>query len=174
MPYLFQSERLRFREFTLDDAEDLYQLNLDPEVIRYTGDPPFESKETAKQFIHDYKEYKLNGFGRWAVELISDSRFIGWAGLKINELHKIDLGYRFHQADWGKGYATEAARSCLQYGFEELAMTEIIARAAKENLASLKVIKKLGMTYYSEGVCKSIDNANYYSISREAFLNMNS
>lgn len=170
MSYLFESERLRFREFNFDDAENLYQLNLDPEVIKYTGDPPFESIETARLFIYNYKDYKLNGFGRWAVELQSDGQFIGWSGLKLNELGKNDLGYRFLKSEWGKGYATEAAKACLKYGFEKLAMSEIIARVAKENVASLKVIEKLGMAYYMEGVCKTIDKANYYSISREQYL----
>jgi len=174
MPYLFESERLRFREFNFDDAENLYQLNLDPEVIKYTGDPPFESKETARLFIYNYKEYKLNGFGRWAVELKADGRFIGWSGLKINELDKVDLGYRFFKSEWGKGYATEAAKACLEYGFNKLAMMEIIARCAKENLASVKVIEKLGMEFYMEGVCKTMDDANYYNIKREQFLNSQS
>jgi len=166
MPYLFESERLRFREFNFDDAEHLYQLNLDPEVIKYTGDPPFESIETARLFIYNYKDYKLNGFGRWAVELKADGRFIGWSGLKLNELGKNDLGYRFHKADWGKGYATEAAKACLDYGFNKLALQEIIARVAPENTASINVIEKLGMQYYKKDVCKTIDNANYYKITR--------
>lgn len=170
MSYLFESERLRFREFNYDDADNLYQLNLDPEVIKYTGDPPFESIETARLFIYNYKDYKLNGFGRWAAELKTDGKFIGWSGLKQIESHTVDLGYRFLKAEWGKGYATEAAMACLNYGFEKLAMMEIIARADKENLASLKVIEKLGMVYYKEGQCKTVDNANYYKISRYQFL----
>jgi len=170
MLYLFESERLKFREFNFDDADNLYQLNLDPEVIRYTGDPAFESVETARLFIYNYKDYKLKGFGRWAAERKSDGKFIGWSGLKINEVDKIDLGYRFFKTEWGKGYATEAAQACLKYGFEKLAMAEIIARADKANLASLRVIEKLGMEYFMEGVCKTVDNANYYKISREQYL----
>lgn len=170
MSYLFESERLRFRELTFDDADNLYQLNKDPEVIKYTGDPPFETVETARLFIYNYKDYKLNGYGRWAVEVSADGRFIGWSGLKLNELEQVDLGYRFHKSEWGKGYATEAAQACLQYGFEKLAMMEIIARADKENLASLKVIEKLGMKYFMEGACKTVDNANYYRITRQEYL----
>jgi len=170
MSYLFESERLRFREFDFDDADNLYQLNLDPEVIKYTGDPPFESIETARLYIYNYKDYKLNGFGRWAAELKTSGKFIGWSGLKQIESDKVDLGYRFLKAEWGKGYATEAAKACLKYGFEKLALNEIIARADKENLASIKVIEKLGMEYYMEGQCKTVDKANYYRISRDQFL----
>lgn len=170
MSYLFETERLRFREFSFDDAEHLYQLNLDPDVIKYTGDPPFESKETARLFIYNYKEYKLNGFGRWAIDLKSDGRFIGWAGLKVNEDNDIDLGYRLLKSDWGKGYATEAAKACLKYGFEKLGHDEIIARVIPENVASVKVIEKLGMAYYKKGACNSLDNASYYKLSRVDYL----
>jgi len=170
MSYLFESERLRFRELTLDDSENLYLLNKDPEVIKYTGDPPFETVEDAQLFISNYKEYTLNGYGRWVVEVKTDGRFIGWSGLKLNEISKIDLGYRYLKSEWGKGYATEAAQACLQYGFMTLDMTEIIARADKENLASLKVIEKIGMQYFMEGVCKTVDKANYYSISKAQYL----
>lgn len=169
MSYLFETERLKLREFNFDDANNLYQLNLDPEVIKYTGDPPFETSETARLFIYNYKDYKLNGFGRWAIELKSDGSFIGWSGLKLNEDNEIDLGYRFLKSAWGKGYATEAAHACLQYGFDKLGFNRIIARVAKENVGSIKVVDKLGMKYYKEGTCKTIDNANYYQISREEF-----
>jgi len=107
MQYLIETERLSLREFNFDDAENLYRLNLDPDVIRHTGDPPFESVETARLFIYNYKDYKLNGYGRWAIDLKADGRFIGWAGLKLNEDNDIDLGYRLLKSEWGQGYATE-------------------------------------------------------------------
>lgn len=171
MSYLFETERLRLREFNFDDAANLYQLNLDPDVIRYTGDPPFESVETARLFIYNYKDYKLNGYGRWAIELKSDGSFIGWSGLKLNEFNDVDLGYRLHKSAWGKGYATEAANACIKYGFEKLGHPRIIARVAKENPASIRVIEKLGLIFYKEGECKTFDNANYYEISRDQYLN---
>ena len=170
MSHLIETERLQLREFNFDDADNLYQLNLDPEVIRYTGDSPFESVETARLFIYNYKDYKLNGYGRWAVELKSDGRFIGWAGLKLNEIDKVDLGYRFLKSEWSKGYATEAASACIKYGFEKLGLMEIIARSDEHNIASIKVIEKLGMEYYKEGICKTIELAKYYKISRVDYL----
>ena len=64
---LIETPRLILREFELDDAFDIYKLNADPEVIRYTGDPPFETVESARDFLNNYKDYENNGFGRWAV-----------------------------------------------------------------------------------------------------------
>ena len=167
---MFETERLILREFSFDDAENLYMLNLDPDVIRYTGDPPFESKETARLFIYNYKDYKINGYGRWSIDLKSDGSFIGWAGLKLNKHNDVDLGYRLLKSAWGNGYATEAAQGCIKYGFEQLGQNEIIARVIPENVASVKVIEKLGMDFYKKGTCNSLDNASYYKLSREEYL----
>ena len=62
-----ETPRLILREFALDDAKSMWELNSDPEVIKYTGDPPFETIEKAREFLLNYKDYEKNGFGRWAV-----------------------------------------------------------------------------------------------------------
>jgi ribosomal-protein-alanine N-acetyltransferase len=151
MNVLFQSERLLFRQFTAEDAELLYELNSDPEVVRYVHELP-TTKENAPNIIANIilPQYEQN-LGRWAVHLKYTQEFIGWAGLKlIKERNEIDLGYRFKKKYWGKGYATEAANTCLAYGFAHLGLDRIIARAHIENTASLKVIEKCGMKFLKE------------------------
>lgn len=151
---LFQSDRLAFRQFNAEDAYEIYLLNIDPEVLKYTGDAPFESVDAAKTFLENYKQYELHGMGRWAVIRKEDEAFLGWCGLKYRpDQETVDLGYRFKKEYWGKGYATEAARASLKYGFEVLQLQRIIARAMKDNGASIRVIEKVGMTYVSETVC---------------------
>ncbi len=163
---LFDSERLTFKEFHIEDAPDLYLLNSDPEVIKYTGDPPFHSIEDAENFVRNYDHYQKHDFGRWSVFLKSTQEFIGWCGIKLNEHGDHDLGFRFHQKDWGQGYATEAAKASLNYAFNKLKIETVIGRAANENLASIRVLEKLGMAYYKEDTCGHFKGAKYYRINR--------
>lgn len=156
-----ESERLYLREFQLSDAENIYRLNTNIEVMRYTGDPPFESVAAAAQFLKNYDAYAATGFGRWAVMLKESDEFIGWCGLKQHKEY-VDIGFRFFQEVWGRGYATEAAKACLDYGFQKLQLPSIVGRAAKANVASIRVLEKLGMKYWKADSCKGISDAVYY------------
>jgi RimJ/RimL family protein N-acetyltransferase len=167
---LIETPRLLLREFVLEDAFDIYELNADPEVIRYTGDPPFETVENARDFLNNYKDYENNGFGRWAVIKKDSNTFLGRCGLKLNEQNLIDIGFRFFRREWNKGYATESAKACLEYGFMELNIKEIIGRVAMQNMASIKVLEKLAMEYWKNDSCKGIENSLYYKISKEQYL----
>ena len=128
-----------------------YELNLNPNVIRYTGDSKFNSIEDAKFFLENYNDYKLNGYGRWAVIDKTTKDFLGWCGLKYDkERDETDIGFRFFEQYWNKGYATESAKACLQYGFEKLKLEIITGRVRTENIASIKVLEKLGLSYKKE------------------------
>ncbi len=163
---IIETKRLFLREFNVNDAQNMLELNADPEVLQYTGDIPFSDIEEAKQFLKDYNDYQRNGFGRWTVIEKSSEAFIGWCGLKLNEEGFIDLGYRFFKQVWGSGFATEAAEACLKYGFDTLGISEIIGRTSAENIASCKVLEKIGMQYWKKDICNGIENARYYRISR--------
>lgn len=145
---ILETERLLLREKTVEDAENAYLLNLDPEVLRYTGDDPFSSVEEARTFLENYASYRTYGFGRWAVILKETGEYLGWCGIKYTpELDEFDIGYRFMQKYWGKGYATESAKACIEYGFEKLDIKTIVGRAMTGNINSINVLKKLGMVY---------------------------
>ena len=152
MNVIIETNRLLLRNFTEDDAHLLYELNLDPEVIKYTYDP-IKDIDHAGQVLQQViiPQYALYNHGRWAVHLKPTLEFIGWCGLKyIPEKNEIDLGYRFQKNVWGKGYATEAAYACIKYGFEKLNLSRIIGRAVSANLGSLKVLEKCGLNYIGE------------------------
>ncbi len=122
MNVIFETDRLLFRRFTDsgDDAKLIYQLNLDPEVTRYTHDPVSDIKQ-AKKILQDtiLPQYTLYNHGRWAVHLKPSLEFTGWCGLKYRlEKDEVDLGYRFMRKFWGRGYATEAAIASIHYGFK--------------------------------------------------------
>ncbi len=149
MNIVFESDRLFFRKFTLDDAMLIYELNKDPEVTKYLHEPP-TTELNAVDIIQNIilPQYQQNNFGRWAVHKKSDKAFIGWCGLKLTPNHLFpDLGYRFFQKFWGNGYATEAAKKTIEYGFQVLQLPGIFAAAHIENIASQKVIEKCGMYF---------------------------
>ena len=161
---VLETERLYLRRMIVEDAENAYLLNLDPEVIQYTGDDSFKSIEVAREFLANYRHYDQYDFGRWAVVAKDSDEFLGWCGLKYTpELSEYDIGFRFFKKHWNKGYASEAAIACLNLGFEKYNLKTIVGRARKENIGSIRVLEKIGLTYFedfdfdgNEGVIYSI------------------
>lgn len=151
MKKIIETERLFLREFMIEDAENFYELNLNPNVIRYTGNLPFADVKEAKHFLQHYKDYNENGYGRWAVINKSDNEFLGWCGLKYDPTtNETDIGFRFFEKYWNKGFATESAEACVHYGFERLKLKKIIGRAMFANKASIKVLEKIGLSFEKE------------------------
>ena len=145
---ILETKRLLLREFESDDARFIYELNLNPNVIKYTGNTAFNDVNEARQFITDYSDYRENGFGRWVVINKSTSELLGWCGLKYDDtLDETDIGFRFFESFWNLGYATESAKACLDFGFKHLKLTKIVGRAMKDNIASVKVLEKIGLVY---------------------------
>lgn len=161
-----ETERLILRELNQDDAEHFYELNSDPEVVKYTGDAAFSSIEEARTFLQNYSHYAENGFGRWAIIRKDDNEFLGWCGLKLNEEDYVDIGFRIFQKYWGKGYATEAAKKSIDLGFNQFGLSEIIGRTAKENIASARILEKIGMVHFKKGECHGIEDALYFKIEK--------
>ena len=87
---------------------------------------------------------------------------IGWCGLKFHtDTKETDIGYRLLENAWGKGYATESAKACIDYGFNHFNLNRIIGDAMKENTASINVFKKLGMTYLKDSLLDNIESVVY-------------
>ncbi len=167
MNVVIETKRLLLRTFTIEDAELVYELNKDPEVTEFTGDPIRDidhAREVLEKII--LPQYALYNHGRWAVHLKPDLQFIGWCGLKARpERNEIDLGYRFIRSFWGNGYATEAAYACLKYGFENLELKRIVGRAMPQNLASLKVLENCGMSYIGDEIVDDHPAKTYEAIN---------
>jgi len=156
--------------FVPGDLDRLAEILTDPDVMRYLpgGTPRTrEQSERTLDFVVDH--WERHGFGWWAVTLKPTGELIGWCGLKrVETTGETEVLYMFTQAQWGKGYATEAARASLRYGFETLKLDRIIAVAVPENMASRRVMEKLGMQY--EGIAFYYNsNLACYSITRQAF-----
>ena len=163
---ILKTERLYLRLMTPADAHYAYELNNDPEVIRYTGDDAFKNVQAAETFLANYKDYEKHGVGRWAVIRKEDGAWLGWCGLKyLPETNEVDLGYRLHQRYWGIGYATEDAKACVAYGFKKFSYPFIIGNVLLENKASIKVLENCGLKLIA---AKSFHGAEglYYRINR--------
>jgi RimJ/RimL family protein N-acetyltransferase len=147
---ILETQRLLLREFDAADAAAFYMLGSDPAITRYTGDPGLTSVEHALEILRSrtLADYRKHGFGRWACVLKTSDAVIGFAGLKyLDELEEVDIGYRLLPAYWGRGLATEAGQAVLNFGFDQLRLERIIGLVDPENVASVRVLDKLGMTW---------------------------
>jgi len=165
------TERLYLRELNVDDAIHFFNINNDPECIKYTGDDPFESIEASKLFLESYeKQYQDFKMGRWAVCLNETDEFLGWCGLKFHPNENlVDVGYRFYKKHWNKGYATEATKASLAYGFNHLELDKIVAHVHVDNHSSHHVVIKSGLSYIKEFVYNSTP-ARFYEIKKIEYL----
>ena len=134
------------RAMTADDAEAVFALNANPDVMRYTGEPLLESLESAADAIANYPDFDTVGYGRWACILKEEQRMIGFCGLKyLSDLDAVDLGYRLLPEYWGRGLATEGCRASVSFGFDVIGLQQIIGLVLPENAASIRVLEKVGM-----------------------------
>ena len=152
MQVLLETERLILRRFTEADSDHLFALDNDPEVMRYiNGGTPTPRRvienDILPGFIHYDDEYPVFGF--WAAVEKASGEFVGWFSFRPTQdaPNEIALGYRLCKLAWGKGYATEGARTLIRKGFTELDVQCIVATTYEENLASRRVMEKLGMTF---------------------------
>ncbi|NNF36741.1 MAG: GNAT family N-acetyltransferase [Saprospiraceae bacterium] len=150
------------------DIGPAHAMNLDPEVSKYTGDGGVVSmEETERRIIEDVLgDYKKYGYGRLAVVLKSEKKFIGFTGLKyLDDMDEVDLGYRFISKYWGQGFATESARASVKMGFETLGLNRIIAMVLQDNLGSIRVLEKLNFEYEKD-IMEDDLLARLYSLSK--------
>lgn len=167
MTPLFTSTRLIFREFTLQDAPLIYELNNAPGVTKYVHEPP-TTRENVQDILANIilPQYEKYQHGRWALHLKDNLEFIGWCGLKrVPERNFPDLGYRFLPKYWGKGFATEAAKRTVDYGFEVLQVKGIFAAAHEENIASQKVLEKCGLDFLAFETIDVVNTKTYQLIN---------
>lgn len=142
-----RSDRLRLRPVEDADADALYALQSDPHVLRFWDAPPWIDRDRAAAFIARSRQMADDGTGvRWAIDRTDAGAFIGWISLsRWNPAYRsAALGYCFGTAVWGRGYATEAARTVLRWAYDTLDLNRVQAETDTRNAASARVLEKVG------------------------------
>ncbi len=132
-----------------DDAQILQRIYREDGVLQYFPNPTPPPLEKVQKFIAGQgKHWAEYGYGNWGIVPEGESQIVGWVGLQyVPELQETEIGYLLARPFWGMGYATEAARASLQFGFEHFDFGHIIALVHPDNLGSRRVLEKCGMAY---------------------------
>lgn len=143
------TERLVMRGWRQSDLAPWAAMNADPEVRRYLG-PLLNFEQSCAWMLNFQDDLDRHGFGFWAVEVRTSGEFIGFTGLGTVDdempFTGTELAWRLARPAWGHGYATEAARAALRYGFDTMGLPEIVAVSMAQNVRSQAVMRRIGMT----------------------------
>ena len=145
-----QTPRLLLRPWRDDDHAPFAALNADPVVMEFF--PSTLDRTESDAAVGRIREhFAARGFGLWAVEVPGTADFIGFVGLAVPRFEAhftpcVEIGWRLAREHWGRGYATEAARAAIRFGFEELALGEIVSFTVPANVRSRAVMERIGMT----------------------------
>jgi len=158
MNLIFETERLLLRPLEMSDAQDLFELNKNPNVHKYLWQKPEQVIDESINVIeYVQRQYKENNIGRFATILKETGEFIGWTGIKYINDHVengntnfYDYGYRLAEKFWNKGYATEATQFWLDYGFNQMKIEVMNAYTHSENGASNHILQKAGMNFMED------------------------
>lgn len=148
-PATLHTERLILRQWQPEDVPVFADMNEDAEVMRYFPGPL--SRQQSEGWAENCRQMlEHQGWGLWAVEVRKTAEFIGFTGLHAPTIDLpfnpcVEIGWRLKRSAWGQGYATEAARACLQFGFEHIGLQEIVSFTSIVNTPSSAVMQRLGM-----------------------------
>jgi RimJ/RimL family protein N-acetyltransferase len=155
MQVFLRTDRLMLRRFTEADEDNLFELNSDPEVMRFlTGGKPTPRDVVRTAIIPVFLGYyeQFEGFGFWAAVEIATGQFLGWFHFRPplkdedrDEDGVAELGYRLRRSAWGKGYATEGSRALIDKGFTEFGVRRVVAETMAANGGSRRVLEKSGL-----------------------------
>jgi [ribosomal protein S5]-alanine N-acetyltransferase len=166
-----ETRRLIIRHFTINDAEAMVAIFGDAIVMRFSDDG-VQSPEFARVWVANMMDYySIWGFGMWAIVQKETQGVIGYAGVSRFAGRcgpdEAELGFRLARPYWGRGYATEASGAACEYGLGELLLPRIVAIIDPDNVSSIRVAKKIGMTFESEVMLPGYTHPDHlYAIAR--------
>ncbi|MGD8813557.1 MAG: GNAT family N-acetyltransferase [Anaerolineales bacterium] len=143
------TSRLVLRPFSEDDDKRLHGILAEKDILRYFPNPGTPTLDQVRKLIaNQLKHWEEHGFGWWAVEPIGEGMLIGWNGLQyLPDTDEIEVGYLLSKSHWNQGLATEGAQAGLEFAFGNLGLKQVVAIVHPENMASQRVIEKLGMNF---------------------------
>lgn len=162
--YILSTKRLGLRRWNETDIKPFTEMNKDAEVMKYFPNI-LTDRETIEMMQRINLHFEKNNFGLFAVEDKITNQFIGFTGFNIPAFDMfftpcVEIGWRYKKEVWGQGFATEAAKACLQYGFQTLGFEKVLSFTSVINTPSEKVMKKIGMRKSREFNHPRIDVTN--------------
>ena len=144
-----ETTHLTLRAWQPEDAERWHTLLQEDDILRYFPNPKPPLRAKADEYIrHHLEHWEKFGCGHWAVVTRADGQVVGWNGLEfLPELRVTEVAYLLSRSVWGRGYATEAARAAVKFGFEKAELDQIIGLVHPDNIGSMRVLEKCGMTF---------------------------
>jgi len=140
---------LRLRPWTSEDAPALFRILQEADIFQYfpPSTPPSLEK-TGRYIAHQLSHWQARGYGHWAVVTAEDGKVVGWNGLEyLPETGETEVAYLLSRGVRGRGLATEAARAAVQFGFDNAGLDQIIGLVHPENIPSVRVLEKCGLTF---------------------------
>jgi RimJ/RimL family protein N-acetyltransferase len=149
---VIETERLRLRRWRDSDISSLARWNADPRFMRHMGRGPLTRDESAAALTRYQRHWAEHGFGLFAVEDRSTGVLIGRAGSQFHRLWPADpeVGWGLDPDWWGRGFATEAGDACVRWAFHHLEINRLVSITTPENVASRRVMQKLGFSLMQE------------------------
>jgi RimJ/RimL family protein N-acetyltransferase len=155
-----ETPRLILRNFQPEDVHQLAPILANSQVMKFSPTGILSLSQTQAKIDGFITSYKTFGFGKWAIIFKETNRLIGYCGVAVEQIdnqHEREIGYRLDPAYWGRGLATEAAAIAIKYGFEQLNFLYILGIVEPVNIASVKVLKKLGMKYVRTTIFQGVE-----------------
>ena len=167
--------RLILRAMTPEDTNPLHRIMGHREVMQYFPRTDSPSRERVARLIGGQLEHwKGRGYGWWALDHLETREFVGWCGLQyLPETDEVEVAYLLGKPSWGLGLATEAANASVRFGFVEVGLETIVGLAHPENVASQRVLRKLGMSFVDEAIYFGMA-VRRYSLTRASYLESSS
>ena len=161
--YILETPRLHLREFIPEDADALALVLSDTETMRYYP-VQFDRAGVEEWIARNRRRYTVNGHGLWAMILKSTGELIGDCGVTVQNvdgIEELEVGYHLHRDYWSHGYATEAARDCRNWAFDNRNVNYVISLVRPENQPSRRVAERTGMTLWKEIIWRELPHCVY-------------
>ena len=168
MEIIEETERLVLRKFTRGDVDNIAPILADAEVMRFSSNGPLTHGQSVTFVDKVLGNYREKGYGQWALINKEDGKMVGFCGFFFQDVDgqsEVELAFRLDHNEWGKGLATEAAKACCDFAFQEMNLGRIISIIHPDNAASIRVAEKVGMQLEKETMYKNI-NVQIYALAR--------
>jgi len=163
-----ETAHLILRPWTLEDAETLFLILQEPDILEYFPPGNYTLEKTQRYLARQLKHWQERGYGHWAVTLKYNNRLVGWGGLEyLPESDENEVAYLLCHQVWGRGFATEAAKAAVRYRLETTGLPAIIGLVHPANNGSIRVLEKCGLTFIDRKVYWGLEMCRYRIESRD-------